>query len=56
MILELGEGVGTISVREILEVGVWAILVLVIVEKNSWSCRTILFLMSVVVGVILVTI
>ena len=31
MILELGEGVGTISVREILEVGVWAILVLVIV-------------------------
>ena len=34
MILELGEGVGTISVREILEVGVWAILVLVIVEKT----------------------
>ena len=31
MILELGEGVGTISVREILEVWVWAILVLVIV-------------------------
>ena len=31
MILELGEGVGTISVREILEVGVWAILVLEIV-------------------------
>ena len=54
MILELG--VGTISVRKLLDVGVWAILVLVIVEKNSWSCRTILFLMSVVVGVILVTI
>ena len=35
MILDLGEGVGTISVREILEVGVWAILVLVIVEKKT---------------------
>ena len=35
MILELGEGVGTISVREILEVGVWAILVLVIVGKKT---------------------
>ena len=35
MILELGEGVGTISVREILEVGVWAILVLVIVGGKT---------------------
>ena len=37
MILELGEGVGTISVREILEVGVWAILVLVIVGKHFFD-------------------
>ena len=35
MILELGEGVGTISVREILEVGVWPILVLVIVGEKT---------------------
>ena len=35
MILELGEGVGTISVREIFEVGVWAILVLVIVGEKT---------------------
>ena len=35
MILELGEGVGTISVREILEVGVWAISKLVIVGKKT---------------------
>ena len=35
MILELGEGVVTKSVREILEVGVWAILVLVIVGTKT---------------------
>ena len=35
MILELGEGVGTIPVREILEVGVWAILVFVIVGTKT---------------------
>ena len=35
MILEQGEGVGTISVREIFEVGVWAILVLVIVGEKT---------------------
>ena len=33
MILELG--VGTISVRKLLDVGVWAILVLVIVGKKT---------------------
>ena len=36
MILELG-GVETISVREILEVGVWAILVLVIVGIKTFD-------------------
>ena len=56
MVLELGDGVGTVSVRAILEVGVLAISVVTIVgTKTVDLVEQYFFVISVVIGVILVT-